>query len=209
MKFLLMLALVPAGLVACASPQPEPGDPAATADIADPTRTAEDLNAPLLTDPNELAVVARFRQEWVSAFQRSNPDPVEFMFQQEAVFLTDDQKAQLGDAAESAAALFAVYDAELAFTGGQTIDEAQNWVVDWPEYRMTLTPKSGGEALELEGTLFVRHHRDEYDVLRLALGPAIGGQALDFNLNTMSGDGSFRLSDPREKPVVLVFGSYT
>ena len=70
-------------------------------------------------------------------------------------------------------------------------------------------PKAGGQPLQTTGQFMTRFHRQPDGSLEVARGPRIGERAPDFTLNHMKTQGAVQLSTLREKPVVLIFGSYT
>ena len=213
MKYPLAMFLLLAGVTSCAAPGTEPIDSSeGVADVVtSEVRPAPfGAQAPPLTDPVEIAAIEQLSEDWMAAFEAGDPEPVKFMFTREAIFLTAEYEALLGDTASSAEAFFENYTARLAFTDAVNQDEGQNWASYKALFELSLTPKSGGESIELDGPFFVKLHRESNGIFEVMRGPNQGQAGPDFTLNYMKGNGSsVQLSSLQDKPTVLVFGSYT
>ncbi len=213
MKFLLAAFLLLTGLTACSAPSPEPNassEGVANAVGSELQRAPFGAQAPPLADPIEIAAIDQLSRDWIAAFEAGDPKPVRFMFAREAIFLTAEHEAMLADTASSADALFENYTTRLALTDAVNQDEEQNWASYKALFELSLTPKSGGESIALNGNFFVRFHREPDGSFEVMHGPVEGDAAPDFTLNYMKGDGSsVQLSGLQDKPTVLVFGSYT
>ena len=165
-------------------------------------------------DPDDVQAMHHYRDQWASAFASGDADPVDFMFTRDALFALPEDAA-----VESAAQLFEGYTAELTFdessemfvTDGGNPDKMDKlpWVSYYANYSLSLTPKSGGEALESGGRFMTRFRRQSDDSLSVIRGPGIGEKAPDFALNLMSSGEEVRMSSLPIQPTVLIFGSYT
>ena len=213
MKFLLAAFLLLTGLTACSAPSREANDSSegiANAVSSEVRPAPFGAQAPPLSDPVEIAAIDQLSRDWIAAFEAGDPEPVRFMFEREAIFLTAEHEAMLADTASSADALFENYTARLALTDAVNQDEEQNWASYKAIFELSLAPRSGGESIEFDGPFFVRFHREPDGTFEVMHGPIEGEPAPDFTLNYMKGNGaSVQLSSLQDKPTVLVFGSYT
>ena len=213
MKSFVAILLLLTGLTGCSAPGPEPTDSAEGARnaVTPEFRPAPfGAQAPPLTDSVDIEAIDQLSRDWIAAFEAGDPEPVEFMFAREAIFLTAEHEALLAERAASAEDLFENYTARLALTEAVNQDEGQNWASYKALFELGLTPKSGGESIQFDGNFFVRFHREPDGTFEVMHGPLEGEPAPDFTLNYMKGNGSsVQLSSLRDKPTVLVFGSYT
>lgn len=162
-------------------------------------------------DPNDVAAIHKMRDEWVSAFSRGDEGSVDFMFTDDALFTLP--------AGVSAKQIFKQFSAQLVFDeqseqfvtdGGDPRKTTKlPWVSYYTAYKLSLTPRQGGPALESNGKFMTRFHRQADGSLKVMRGFSSGQRTLDFTLNLMNADGNVQLSALRGKPTVLIFGSYT
>lgn len=209
LTFIILAALI-ALFTACSATTPEP-TANASSDAAQKTAVRETFKTAAEFDPVDLAAIRDVRNQWVSAFGAGNAKPVEFMFANDAVF---NLPAQI-----SAKETFDRFTANLVFdeNSEQFVTDGGDprkttklpWVSYYSAYRLTLTPKNGGEPVESKGRFMTRFHRQPDGSLKVTRGPRVGERASDFSLNLMKGGGKVQLSSLRGKPAVLIFGSYT
>ena len=211
MKLSFGAALLPLILVACAAPDA----PEAAGDAVPHVGPVEGFQPAENFDPDDVASIRESRDRWVRAFAEGDAEPLAFIFQQEAVMAwPEGLPAVTGDE------LFAAYTAELAFDvpSEQYITDGGDprtmtrlpWVSYYADYTLTLTPRDGGDPMASSGRFMTRFHRQPDGSLKVIHGPAVGDPAPRFALNEMRGGEETALADLLgEKPVVLVFGSYT
>lgn len=184
------------------------------APVRETFKTAEEF------DPADVAAIRDIRNQWISAFAAGNAAPVEFMFTSDAVFSLPAHPSLPGnDSAPSAKQVFDRFTARLALDeqSEQFVTDGGDprkmtklpWVSYYSGYTLTLTPKSGGDAIKGSGRFMTRFHRQSDGSLKVIRGPRVGERAPDFTLNLMKGGGKVQLSSLRSKPTVLIFGSYT
>ncbi len=109
MKSFIAILLLLTGLTACSAPGPEPTDSSEDARnaVAPEFRPAPfGAQAPPLTDPVDIEAIDQLSRDWIATFEGGNPEPVEFMFAREAIFLTTEHEALLAEGAASAKVLF-------------------------------------------------------------------------------------------------------
>jgi ketosteroid isomerase-like protein len=171
-------------------------------------------------DAADVAAIRKMRDQWVASYAAGNATPVEFMFTSDAVFALPAHPSLAGkEPAPSARQVFDQFAAKLAFeeeserfvTDGGDPRKMKKlpWVSYYASYTLTLTPNTGGGAIQSRGQFMTRFHRQADGSLRVIRGPRHGDRAPDFTLNKMKGGGQVQLSSLRGKPVVLIFGSYT
>ncbi len=170
-------------------------------------------------DPADVAAIHKMRDQWVSAFAAANAEPVEFMFTSDAVFdLPVHSSLSRSDSAPSAQGVFDRFAAKLVLDqrsrfvsdgGDPRKMKKLPWVSYYAGYTLTLTPKTGGGAIQSTGQFMTRFHRQPDGSLKVTRGPQVGQRAPDFTLNLMKGGGKVQLASLRGKPTVLIFGSYT
>jgi ketosteroid isomerase-like protein len=180
-------------------------EPAQNSTVRDTFKTADQF------DRADVASIRAARNQWAAAFSAGNPNPVEFMFTNDAVF---NLSMRL-----SAKQLFDRYGAKLVFDekseqfvpdGGDPRKTSKlPWVSYYSAYKLTLTRKAGGKPIETSGRFMTRFHRQPDGSLKVIRGPSVGRRAPDFTLNRMKGGGKVQLASLRGKPTVLIFGSYT
>lgn len=221
MRFVLAcIGIVLLTAVGCSPTQQEaaanaaPAAPVQKAPVRDSTfKSAEEF------DPADVAAIHAVRDQWVSAFAAGNARPVEFMFTSDAVLELPAHRSLSGsDSAPSAQQVFDRFAAKLALDGkSRFVSDGGDprkmkklpWVSYYAGYTLTLTPKSGGDAVQSRGQFMTRFHRQTDGSLKVVRGPSAGERAPDFTLNLMKGGGKVQLSSLRGKPAVLIFGSYT
>jgi ketosteroid isomerase-like protein len=171
-------------------------------------------------DAADVAAIRKMRDQWVASFAAGKAAPVGFMFASDAVFsLPAHPSLARSDSGPSAQQVFERFAAKLVFeeqseqfvTDGGDPRKMKKlpWVSYYARYTLTLTPKTGGSAIQSRGQFMTRFHRQPDGSLKVIRGPRIGDRAPDFTLNSMKGGGKVQLSVLRGKPVVLIFGSYT
>ena len=161
---------------------------------------------PYIEAPEDLARLAELRDGWISAFAEGDAEALDFVFGRDAVMT--DLSSLVGEEAATADVFFERYTAELKLDNEQPI-EYGNWGSYYADYDLTLTPTDGGPSIEDGGSFMVRIWRDQEHGYEVVRGPDVGQPGPDFALNRMDGSGEVQLADLRDKPTVLVFGSFT
>ncbi len=215
LTFIITIGLL--SLLAACSATPEPAakassEPVQKTAVRETFKTAEEFDAA------DVAGIRDVRNQWISAFAAGNAKPVEFMFTNDAVF-TLPRSLSSGDSRASAKQVFDHFAAKLLFDqkseqfvtdGGDPRKTTKlPWISYYSRYKLTLTPKTGGNPVETEGRFMTRFHRQPDGSLKVIRGPSVGERAPDFTLNLMKGGGKVQLSSLRGKAAVLIFGSYT
>ena len=164
---------------------------------------------------DDVAIMYESREAWIAGFASGNAEPLDFIFEKDAVLPLPEDIAAM-----SAEEFVANYVAEISFDessvqfmtagGDPRVMTKLPWVSYRSDYTLTMTPKAGGEPIENRGTFMTRFHRQPDDSLQVIRGPSVGDPAPLFALNLMKGGGGVQLADLfGEKPTVLIFGSYT
>ncbi len=192
----------------CAPATEEPGDSAA---VSEPESTElpildERDTWPRIEAPEDLARVTQLRDGWISAFAAGDAEALDFVFARDAVMT--DLSVLVGEDAASPDRFFEQYTAEFKLTNDLPI-EYGNWGSYYADYELTLTPKNGGPGIEDSGSFMARIWRDAENGYEVVRGPSVGEPGPEFALNRMDGSGEVHLADLRDKPTVLVFGSFT
>jgi hypothetical protein len=161
---------------------------------------------PRIEAPEDVAKVAELRDGWIQAFADGDAEHLDFVFKRDAVMT--DLSSLVGEEAASPDRFFELYSAELKLDGDVPI-EYGNWGSYYANYSLTLSPHDGGETIIDVGRFMARLWRNEEGEFEVFRGPAVGDAAPEFALNRMDGSGEVQLADMRDKPTVLVFGSFT
>jgi ketosteroid isomerase-like protein len=221
MRFILtFIVMAPLAIFSGCSSGPQE---ATSANTADAPRTAPSPESVFKTAeqfaPGDVAAIHEMRDRWVSAFAAGNAAPVEFMFSGDAVFsLPAHPSLQELGPEPPARKVFDRFTAKLDLDpksrfvtdgGDPRKTDMLPWVSYYAGYTLTLTPKSGGEAVQSRGQFMTRFHRQPDGSLKVIRGPGLGEPGPDFVLNLMKGGGRLQLASLRGKPTVLIFGSYT
>lgn len=208
-SFLLFLSLL---LVSCAPAEaPDPTESGEIPHVGPPEgfQTAENF------DPDDVRWMRENRDRWSAAFAAGDPGALEFVFEQDAVIELPEVVRNM-----TAVELFGEYSAKLTFDesseqfitdgGDPRVMTKLPWVSYYGDYELNLTPRSGGEPIGSTGTFMTRFHRQPDGSLEVIRGPALGESAPRFGLNEMATGEEIELEELLgERPVVLVFGSYT
>jgi ketosteroid isomerase-like protein len=170
-------------------------------------------------DPMDVAAIHKLRDEWISAFTSGIIRPIEFMFTNDALFTLPPELLSQRTGAADAQHLFKKFNAQLLFDekseqfvtdGGDPRKMSRlPWVSYYAAYKLTLSPKEGGQPLQTNGRFMTRFRRQADGSLKVMRGFSIGQRTLDFTLNLMKSDDQIQLSALRGKPTVVIFGSYT
>ena len=210
--FVLCLLIV--GLVGCTAA--DVGDVAESVESeATHVGPAEGFQTAGNFDPDDVASMHESRDEWVAAFAAGDWEALGFVFADDAVMTLPDAVSML-----TAEELFEHYSAELIFdesserfiTDGGDPRKMTNlpWVSYYGDYTLSLTPKAGGEILVSTDRFMTRFRRQPDLSLEVARGPAVGDSAPLFALNDMRAGTEVQLAALKgERPIVLIFGSYT
>lgn len=194
-------------LAACSGTGPEDSGPAGADGAGSAGYRTAGETWPFVEDPADLQRIGELRDGWIDAFAASDASRLAFVFERDAVFA--DLEQMVGeDASRSGDALFDNFDAELSVSRERPVSYG-DWVSYQADYTLSLRPKEGGLAIEDSGRFMAFLQRGDDGRLALVTGPRIGDVAPDFSLETTDGARSIRLSDLRDKPTVLVFGSFT
>ena len=205
---LLVLLVLPFLVWGCAPATDQPVDAAAETEreFAEPPILDELDTWPYIEAPEDLRRLGELRDGWISAFAQGDAEPLDFVFGRDAVMT--DLSSLVGEEAATADVFFDRYTAELKLDNEQPI-EYGNWGSYYADYDLTLTPTDGGPAIQDGGSFMVRIWRDQEQGYEVVRGPNVGEPGPEFALNRMDGSGEVQLVDLRDKPTVLVFGSFT
>jgi hypothetical protein len=199
-----LLFLLAAG---CLDSEPAPGPVAGSEEaVAELPILDERESWPRVEAPRDLAQLEDLKNSWIEAFESGDAEALDFVFSRDAVMT--DLADLVGEEDAHPDRFFEMYDAEFALTNDLPI-EYGNWGSYYADYALKLTPKDGGPVVEDGGGFMVRLWRVNNGTFEVVLGPQVGDLGPEFALNRMDGSGEVQLATLRDKPTVLVFGSFT